>query len=116
MKTLLIALLAFFATLNLYAQEPQPADDSQNQNAAVQNTQPDGLMFKDNAVWLYENGKTKVITEEIWMLNGMQITPTGTLIFANGERSQLKEGDFISLKGAVARPIPIKGETTMTRR
>ncbi len=112
MKKLLIAFVAMMATLNLFAQTDEP----QKQDAAVQNTQPDGLMYKDNAVWLYENGKTKVITEEIWMLNGMQITPTGTLIFANGERSKLKEGDFISLKGAVARQIPIKGEAVMSRR
>jgi Domain of unknown function (DUF6799) len=118
MKKLLIASVAMMATLNLFAQtdEPQSTNEPQNQNAAVQSTLPDGLMFKDNVVWLYQNGQTKAITEEIWMLNGMQITPTGTLIFANGERSQLKEGDFISLKGAVARPIPIKGETSMTKR
>ena len=41
----------------------------------------------------------------------MQITPSGTLIFENGEKAQLREGDVVSLTGAVARPIPIGTET-----
>src|SRR6185503_8810940 len=104
MKKLLIASVAMMATLNLFAQtdEPQPADE-QKQNVAVQNTQPDGLTLKNNTVWLNENGQTKAITEEIWMRNGMQVTPSGTLIFANGEKAKLREGDFVDMKGAVAR-------------
>src|SRR5262245_3213221 len=110
MKTLTAAFFALIVSANLFAQEPQTADEPRKQDATVQKTQPDGLMFKNNAVWLYENGQTKAITEEIWMLNGMQITPAGTLIMANGEKAHLKEGDFVSLKGGVARPIPIGTE------
>ena len=118
MKKLLIASVAMMATLNLFAQtdESQPTNEPQKQDVVAPNTQPDGLMFKDNVVWLYQNGQTKAITEEIWMLNGMQITPNGTLIFANGEKSKLKDGDFISLKGAVARPITIKSDVTLNQR
>ena len=103
MKKLLIASVAMMATLNLFAQTDEP----QKQDAAVQNTQPDGLTLKNNTVWLTENGQTKVLSEEIWMRNGMKITPAGTLIFATGEKAKLREGDFVDMKGAVARPIPI---------
>ena|SRR5687767_8088119 len=111
MKKLLIALVAMIATLNLFAQtdEPQPTVEPQ-QDATVQNTQPDGLTLKGNTVWLTENGQTKAVTEEIWMRNGMQVTPSGTIIFATGERAKLREGDFVDMKGAVARPIPIGTE------
>lgn len=114
MKKLLIAFVAVIATLNLFAQtdEPQPADQPQKE-ATVQATQPDGLMLKGGEVWLMQNGQAKAISEEIWMINGMQITPSGTLIMANGERAKLREGDFVSLKGAVARPIPIGTEVAV---
>ena len=107
MKKLLIASVAMVATLNLFAQTDEP----KKQDVTVQNTQPDGLTLKNNTVWLTENGQTKAVTEEIWMRNGMQITPSGTLIFENGEKAQLREGDVVSLTGAVARPIPIGTET-----
>ena len=107
MKKLLIASVAMVATLNLFAQTDEP----KKQDVTVQNTQPDGLTLKSNTVWLTENGQTKAVTEEIWMRNGMQITPSGTLIFENGEKAQLREGDVVSLTGAVARPIPIGTET-----
>jgi hypothetical protein len=107
MKKLLIAFVAMIATLNLFAQEPQPADEPQQAAVQTQNNEHDGLTLKDHKVWLIENGETKTLSEEIWMRNGMQITPSGTIIFANGERAKLREGDFVDMRGAVARPIPI---------
>jgi|SRR5689334_12444015 len=109
MKKLLIASVAMMATFNLFAQtdEPQP----QNQNVSVQSTQPDGLTLQGNTVLLTENGQTKAITESIWMRNGMQVTPEGTLIFPTGEKAKLRHGDVVSLSGAVARPIPVGTET-----
>jgi hypothetical protein len=103
MKKLFAGFVAMIATLNLFAQESQ-------QDAAVQKTQQEGLTLKDKTVWIIENGERKVLSEEIWMRNGMQITPAGTLIFANGEKAKLREGDFVDMKGAVARPIPIGTE------
>jgi len=112
MKTLSVA-FALFASINLFAQESQTTNEPQNQdqNVQVQKTQPDCLAMKGNKVFLTENGVTKEITEEIWMRNGMQITPSGNLIFPNGERAKLREGDVADLKGAVARPVPIGNET-----
>lgn len=123
MKTPLIALFALTATLNLFAQgpagdEPEQATAIEQPEAAIQPepvSQPQkaeqiGLTLRDNKVWLIENGEPKEITEEIWMRNGMQITPSGTLIFANGERAKLREGDFVDMKGAVARPFPVGTE------
>ena len=111
MKTLTMG-VALIATLNLSAQQPTAANETQKQNNAVQKTQPDGLTLINHTVWLFENGKVKAITEEIWMRNGMQVKPSGTLIFVNGEKAKLKEGDFVSLKGAVARPVAIKAKSS----
>jgi hypothetical protein len=72
--------------------------------------------MKEQKVFFTENGVTKEVTEEIWMRNGMQITPNGTLIFANGEKAKLREGDFVDLKGAVARPITIGSEVAYHKR
>ena len=114
MKKLLIASVAMMATLNLFAQtdEPQPAVEPQ-QDAAVQQSQPDGLTLKGNTVWLTENGVTRELSEEIWMRNGMQVTPSGTIIFANGEKAQLREGDVVDMRGAVARPFPVGTEVAV---
>jgi hypothetical protein len=111
MKTFSIALIATLATMNLFAQEPQPAGEPQKQDAAeqVELTQPDGIALKGGKVYLTENGKTSVITEEVWTKRGMQVTPAGTIIFASGEKAVLREGDFVTMDGAVARPIPLDG-------
>jgi hypothetical protein len=110
MKTLVIGFFATIATLNLFAQAQQPAAEPQKQDAAqVEQTQPDGIALKQGKVLLTENGKTSVITEELWTKRGMQVTPSGTIIFANGEKAKLREGDFVTMDGAVARPIPLSG-------
>jgi hypothetical protein len=49
------------------------------------------------------------------MKNGTQVTPSGTLIFASGEKAKLREGDFVTLEGAVARPIPISTKAATNR-
>ncbi len=110
MKNLTIGFLAAIASLNLSAQVPQPATEPQKQDATaqVEKTQPEGMTLKDGQVWLFENGKATVITEETWTRRGMQITPSGTIIFANGEKAKLREGDFVTFDGAVARPIALK--------
>ena len=115
MKKLFVGFVAMIATLNLFAQEPQPATEPQNPEATaqVQTSDPEGLTMKDSKVFLIVNGELKEITEEIWMRNGMQITPSGKLVFANGERAQLRNGETVSLKGAVARPIPIGTEVAV---
>ena len=114
MKTLTVA-FALLASFNLFAQEPQTTNEPQNQDqsqaAQVQKSQPAGLAIKENKVFITENGATKEITEAIWMRNGMQITPSGILIFPNGERATLREGDVADLRGAVARPVPLGTET-----
>lgn len=110
MKTLTIGFVALIATLNLYAQEPGTVMEPQKQDAVVQKTEQQGLMLKDKKVWLVENGESKAITEKFLTGSGMKVTPTGTLIFENGEKAKLREGDFVSLNGAVARPIPIGNE------
>ena len=109
MKTLVIGFFATIATLNLFAQAP--ASEPQKNDAAtqVEQTQPDGIALKGGKVLLTENGKTSVITEELWTKRGMQVTPTGTIIFANGEKAKLREGDFVTMDGAVARPISLDG-------
>lgn len=117
MKTLTIGFFALLASANLFAQEPAATNEPQKQEATVQNAQQDGLTLMDHKVWLYENGQAKAIIEEIWTQNGMKVTPSGTLVFANGDRAKLQTGDFVSMTGAVARPIPIKGsEVVMTKK
>jgi len=109
MKKLTILFLALGASLNLFAQTDEP---EQQQDAAVQvaKTQPEGLTLKEGTVWLSENGKATAIIEEIWTKRGMQVTPSGAIIFSNGEKAALLEGDFVTFDGAVARPIPLGKE------
>src|SRR6185295_16158196 len=111
MKTLSIGLLATFATMSVFAQGSILGGEAQKQDAAaqVEKTQPDGIALKGGKVWLTENGKTSVITEEVWTKRGMQVTPSGTIIFENGEKAKLLEGDFVTMDGAVERPIPLDG-------
>ena len=118
MKTLVIGFFATIATLNLFAQVRQPAGEPQKQDAAaqVEQTQPDGIALKGGKVLLTENGKTSVITEELWTKRGMQVTPSGTIIFANGEKAKLREGDFVTMDGSVARPIPLNGEVASNKK
>jgi hypothetical protein len=107
MKTLLIAFVAAIATTNLFAQGSVLGPEQTNAAVQTEQTQRDGLTLKEGKVYMTENGITKVITEEIWTKRGMQITPSGTLIFENGEKAKLLEGDFATMDGVVERPISL---------
>ena|ERR1044071_190685 len=118
MKTLSIGLLATFATMSVFAQSSILGSERQKKDAAIQveQTQPDGITLKQGKVYMTENGITKVITEEIWTKRGMQVTPTGAIVFANGEKAKLREGDFVTMDGAVARPIPLGSEVASNKK
>lgn len=109
MKKLILLFTATVIGVNLMAQVSQPSGIAEEKQGAVldKREQPEGMIFKEGKVFLLMNGQTSVLTEEIWTKNGMQVTPSGTLIFANGEKAKLGEEDFVTMDGAVARTFQV---------
>lgn len=62
-------------------------------------TLKDGVMLKDGKMMLTQMGRTTPLTQEMSLVNGTKISPTGTVTTPAGVSTQLAEGDAISLSG-----------------
>ncbi len=64
-------------------------------------TMKDGVMMKEGKVLVTQMGRTTTLTQEMNLVNGTKITPTGTITTPAGMSTQLTEGDIVSLSGRV---------------
>ena len=61
----------------------------------------DGVMMKEGKVMVTQMGRTTPLTQEMNLINGTKITPTGTITTPAGVSTQLTEGDLVSLSGRI---------------
>ncbi|WP_165963687.1 DUF6799 domain-containing protein [Hymenobacter radiodurans] len=64
-------------------------------------TMKDGVMMKEGKVLVTQMGRTTPLTQEMSLINGTKITPTGTITTPAGVSTQLTEGDIVSLSGRI---------------
>lgn len=103
-----IALLAFALTTSAVAASAQTKMPPRK--AATPRPKPvtpgvatmkDGVMMKEGKVMATQMGQTKPLTQEMSLINGTKITPTGTITTPAGVSTQLTEGDVVSLSGRI---------------
>jgi Ni,Fe-hydrogenase III small subunit len=64
-------------------------------------TLKDGVMLKEGKVMVTQMGRTTPLTQEMSLVNGTKISPTGTIVTPAGVSTQLQEGDVVSLSGRI---------------
>lgn len=64
-------------------------------------TLKDGILLKDGKVLVTQMGRTVPLTQEMNLINGTKISPTGTVVTSAGVSTQLQEGDLMSLSGRI---------------
>src|SRR5258706_15782214 len=109
MKRLIGFIIMAFA-LNAFAQEPV-APEKKEPAAQVQQKSEQkvkGISFKSGKAWMTKDGKTTALDKEVTLMNGTRVTPSGAVIMKDGSKAMLKEGDFVSMEGAVERKVPVK--------
>lgn len=108
MKLRSIALLVFSLAISAVAASAQtktpprkavaPRPKAATPGAA---TLKDGVMMKEGKVMATQMGRTASLAQEMTLVNGTKITPTGTVTTPTGVSTQLQEGDMVSLSGRI---------------
>ncbi|HLG33867.1 MAG TPA: DUF6799 domain-containing protein [Bacteroidia bacterium] len=108
MKKLIVLFTATVFGVNGFAQEPVVTGKEQSVPTQVHKAVKDGISFNAGKAWLIKDGQTTALDKEITLRNGTRVTPSGSLIFQDGTKAKLQEGDFVYMDGAVERTFPVK--------
>lgn len=63
----------------------------------------DGFMMKNSQVMITQDGKSKVVEDDMKLANGIVVRSDGTVIVPGGVTRTLKEGDTLTFDGALTR-------------
>jgi len=64
----------------------------------------DHIMMKDGKVMMMKAGKSMPLDKEITLTNGSKVTVDGTVTMKDGTKMTMKEGDMITMDGAMMKP------------
>ena len=73
-----------------------------------------GLMFKEgHVVKMVSGSSTGRITEETTLADGTRVMPDGTVVFTDGKKKRMQEGQLIGLDGKMAGVGDLRSTTRM---
>ncbi len=83
---------------------------STENTANVASETRDGFSIKDSQVMITQNGKTKIMADDMKLANGVEIRTDGSLIVPGNTRKVLNEGDTMTFDGTITRAASGKVE------
>jgi len=118
MKKLILTTAVLFSGVIAFAQndtmpvraghEMQQTHDMGNQQ--VKPATEDGLLMKEDKLWVIKAGKKDQVSKPVKLENGTMVMIDGTVKAKDGTTMKLKNGDWVSMDGRIVNKPELLGK------